>query len=95
MSPAESPVAQPAALRAGDLAAQTTATRLAVARVLGVDASTLREDTPLASLGWDSLAGVCWGDVVADDGWRADPAEAGRAATIAELARCLQSGGAR
>jgi hypothetical protein len=40
-----------------------------LARVLGVEASLLRADSPLASLGWDSLARVCLVDVLAHDGW--------------------------
>lgn len=38
-----------------------------VGRVLGVDSATLRHDTPLALLGWDSLARVCLIDIIAAD----------------------------
>ena len=40
----------------------------ALARVLGVDPGAVRADTPLASLGWDSLARVCWEEAMADLG---------------------------
>ncbi len=63
--------------------------RDAVARVLGVEAATLRADTPLAPLGWDSLACVCWTDAVGDIGWRTDAASAVRATSVADLAACL------
>lgn len=57
----------------------------AVARVLGIDAGGLRGDTPLAPLGWDSLAAICWHDAMAEAGWGCDVAQ-GSAATIADLA---------
>jgi len=65
--------------------------RDAVARVLGIDAKTLRADTPLVSLGWDSLACICWSDAVGEAGWRSDPAAALRAASVADLASCLMT----
>ena len=43
--------------------------RAAIARVLGVDPGILRRDTPLASLGWDSLARVCVEDALAESEW--------------------------
>jgi hypothetical protein len=65
--------------------------RDAVARVLGIDATTLRADTPLVSLGWDSLACVCWSDAVGEAGWRSDSVAALRAASVADLASCLMT----
>jgi len=96
MSSAESLAAQPAALCSeGSAVRATAAARRAVARVLGIEPSTLREDTPLLAVGWDSLARICWVDTVAEDGWRADSAVAGRAVTVADLAQCLRPGGGR
>ena len=97
MSPAESPEAQPAAVRSRGSGEQSAdATRLAVARVLGIDPSTLREDTPLAALGWDSLARICWADAVAEEGARVDAASAARATDLAGLAQCvIADGGTR
>jgi hypothetical protein len=63
--------------------------RDAVARVLGLDTATLRADTPLAPLGWDSLACICWTDAVGEAGWRSDAAAALRAVTVSQLAACL------
>lgn len=63
--------------------------RDAVARVLGIEAATLRADTPLAPLGWDSLACVCWSDAVVDAGWRSDSTAATRASSVADLAACV------
>lgn len=63
--------------------------RDAVARVLGIDATTMRADTPLVSLGWDSLACICWSDAVGEAGWRSDAVAALRAASVADLASCL------
>jgi acyl carrier protein len=63
-----------------------SAARMGVARVLGIDPSTLRADTPLSSLGWDSLARICWVDVVAEDGWRGPADLITRASTIGDLA---------
>ena len=34
-------------------------------RVLGVDPAGIRDDTPLALLGWDALARVCLADLLA------------------------------
>lgn len=65
--------------------------RDAVARVLGIDATTLRADTPLVSLGWDSLACICWSDAVGEAGWRSDSVAALRAASVADLASCLMT----
>ncbi len=65
------------------------AARVGVARVLGIDPSTLRADTPLLSLGWDSLARICWVDVLAEDGWRSPADVVARATTLADLAGCL------
>lgn len=39
-----------------------------MARVLGIDLGGVRADTPLSTLGWDSLARVCWEEAVADAG---------------------------
>ena len=58
----------------------------AVARVLGIAASGLRADTPLAPLGWDSLAGMCWIDAMAEAGWSCDPIAVSRAACVGDLA---------
>jgi hypothetical protein len=63
--------------------------RDAVARVLGLDVATVRADTPLAPLGWDSLACICWTDAVADAGWGSDGAAALRAVDVAQLASCV------
>ncbi|MEY4170698.1 MAG: hypothetical protein RLZ94_1771 [Actinomycetota bacterium] len=65
--------------------------RDAVARVLGLDATTLRADTPLMSLGWDSLACICWSDAVGEAGWRTDAAAVLRAVSVADLATCLMT----
>ena len=66
----------------------------AVARVLGIDAGGLRGDTPLAPLGWDSLAAVCWQDAMDQAGWSCDVT--GRTAvTIADLAGSAFVNGAR
>ena len=65
--------------------------RDAVARVLGIDATTLRADTPLVSLGWDSLTCICWSDAVGEAGWRSDSVAALRAASVADLASCLMT----
>jgi hypothetical protein len=65
--------------------------RDAVARVLGIDATTLRADTPLVSLGWDSLACICWSDAVGEAGWRSDSVAALRAASVSDLASCLMT----
>ncbi len=40
----------------------------ALERVLDVDSDAVRADTPLASLGWDSLARLCWEDAMAELG---------------------------
>lgn len=40
----------------------------ALERVLDVEPDSVRADTPLASLGWDSLARLCWEDVMAEFG---------------------------
>lgn len=61
----------------------------AVARVLGIDSSTLRADTPLVPLGWDSLACVCWTDAVSEAGWRGDAGSASRARNVSDLTACL------
>jgi hypothetical protein len=81
MSSAESLEAQPAAARA------------AVARVLGIDPATLREDTPLPAIGWDSLARLCWTDAVGEAGWRVDALCAARATNLAELGQSLSADG--
>ncbi|MEZ5116245.1 MAG: phosphopantetheine-binding protein [Candidatus Nanopelagicales bacterium] len=74
----------------------------ALARVLDLDASLLRADTPLADLGADSVARVCFADAVEelartqrgvvitipDDRLRA-------AATLGDLVAPLTQGGAR
>lgn len=65
--------------------------RDAVARVLGLDSTTLRADTPLRSLGWDSLACICWSDAVGEAGWRTDAAAVLRAVSVADLATCLMT----
>jgi hypothetical protein len=63
--------------------------RDAVARVLGLDAETVRADTPLAPLGWDSLACICWADAVREAGWCSEAVPASRAVTVSQLAACL------
>ncbi|MGA0944390.1 MAG: acyl carrier protein [Candidatus Nanopelagicales bacterium] len=63
----------------------------AVSRVLGVDRSIVRPDTPLASLGWDSLARVCWEDAVTESGWSSRGAAS--AVTVGDLAgTCVRPG---
>ena len=47
---------------------QVLVARAAVARVLGIDPSTLRGDSPLVPLGWDSLACICWTDAIGEAG---------------------------
>lgn len=65
--------------------------RAALTRVLGVDGSVLRADTPLATLGWDSLAQICWADAMAEAGWLC--AAHADAVTVGDLAqRCRASG---
>jgi hypothetical protein len=44
----------------------------------------VRADTPLASLGWDSLARVCWEDAMDDLGWYCRCAD--KAETVGDLA---------
>ena len=63
--------------------------RAAVARVLGIEVAALRADTPLAPLGWDSLACVCWTDAVIEAGWRSDSTSAARASSVGDLAACV------
>lgn len=65
------------------------AARAAVARVLGIDSSTLRGDSPLVPLGWDSLACICWTDAVGQEGWASDTGAASRAVSVSDLADCL------
>ena len=72
---------------------QVLVARAAVARVLGIDESTLRADSPLVPLGWDSLACVCWTDAVGQVGWRSDTGAASRASSVSELADCLTPAG--
>ena len=68
-----------------------SAAQAALARVLGMDASALRSDTPLTTLGWDSLARLCWADAMAELGWTCG-VEAD-AATVGDLARqCVSHG---
>ncbi len=66
----------------------------AVARVLGIDASGLRADTPLAPLGWDSLAGMCWIDAMSEAGWSCDPIAVSRAVSVGDLADSAEREGA-
>lgn len=68
---------------------QVLVARAAVARVLGIDPSTLRGDSPLVPLGWDSLACICWTDAIGEAGWRCDASAASRAACVSDLADCL------
>lgn len=63
MTSAESNPGQPAAI---------TAARSALERVLGIDGGVVRADTPLAALGWDSLARICWEEAMDETGWRCD-----------------------
>ncbi|MEY3733715.1 MAG: hypothetical protein RL347_1074 [Actinomycetota bacterium] len=56
-----------------------------LARVLGVDPGVVRADTPLASLGWDSLARVCWEEAMADVGYTGTLASAPPVATVGDL----------
>ena len=56
---------------------------VALARVLGVQATVLRADTPLSSIGWDSLARLCWEDAIAEAGWSCVAADSAR--TIGDL----------
>lgn len=68
---------------------QVLVARAAVALVLGVDESTLRADSPLGPLGWDSLACMCWTDAVGEAGWGSDTGAASRAVDVSDLAACL------
>lgn len=68
---------------------QVLVARAAVARVLGIDESTLRADSPLVPLGWDSLACICWTDAVGQEGWGSDTGAASRAVSVSDLADCL------
>ena len=68
---------------------QVLVARAAVARVLGIEESTLRADSPLVPLGWDSLACVCWTDAVGQEGWTGDTGAASRAVSVSDLADCL------
>jgi hypothetical protein len=64
---------------------QGSAALAALARVLGVDLGVVRADTPLASLGWDSLARVCWEEAMADLGSSGTLASATSVATVGDL----------
>jgi hypothetical protein len=55
---------------APDQPAATEPVLAAVARVVGVDTAGIRRDTPLATIGWDSLARLCWEEAMAEAGWR-------------------------
>lgn len=68
---------------------QVLLARAAVSRVLGIEESTLRADSPLVPLGWDSLACICWADAVDQEGWLSDSGAAARAVSVADLADCL------
>lgn len=68
---------------------QVLVARAAVARVLGIEESTLRADSPLVPLGWDSLACICWTDAVVQEGWSSDTGAASRAVSVSDLADCL------
>ena len=72
---------------------QVLVARAALARVLGIEESTLRADSPLVPLGWDSLACICWTDAVGQAGWRSDTGAASRAGSVADLADCLTPAG--
>lgn len=72
---------------------QVVVARAAVARVLGIDPLSLRADSPLVPLGWDSLACICWADAVGEAGWRCDAHAASRAASVSDLADCLTPDG--
>jgi len=54
----------------------------------------LRADTPLAPLGWDSLAGMCWIDAMSEAGWSCDPIAVSRAASVGDLADSAEREGA-
>ncbi len=69
---------------------QVRVARAAVARVLGIDESHLRADSPLVPLGWDSLASLCWTDVVTEAGWGSDAEAVSRAVSVSDLAACLR-----
>lgn len=69
---------------------QVLVARAAVARVLGIDESHLRADSPLVPLGWDSLASLCWTDAVSQAGWGSDSGAALRAVSVSDLAACLR-----
>lgn len=69
--------------------------RDAVGRVLGIDASALRADTPLTPLAWDSLACVCWSDAVAEAGWLSDSSALATASSIGDLAASITAPEAR
>lgn len=61
-----------------------------LARVLGLpDAAHVRGDTPLAGLGFDSLALLCLADLVAENGGGLNAASARGAITVDDLASCL------
>ena len=64
----------------------------ALSRVLGVDGALLRQDTPLAPLGWDSLARICLADALADAGWMYD--NLARVRTVGDLVDGCVSGAA-
>ncbi len=72
---------------------QVVVARAAVARVLGIDPLSLRADSPLVPLGWDSLACICWADAVGQEGWGSDTGAASRAASVSDLADCLTPDG--
>lgn len=66
------------------------AAREAAARVLGLPPESVRTDTPLAPLGWDSLAAICWQDAMSEAGWQCRfPVPEG---TIGDLAASCRPG---
>lgn len=77
-----------AAVPGGPRSAVDAAIDAALARVIGVPAA-LRDDTPLAALGVDSLARLLIADHCADHGWVVDEVAFARATTVAEAADCL------
>ncbi|MEX1211084.1 MAG: hypothetical protein WEA35_09475 [Candidatus Nanopelagicales bacterium] len=54
-------------------------------RVLGVDPAGIRDDTPLALLGWDALARVCLADLLAESGVLVSVPPGVPAATVGDL----------
>jgi hypothetical protein len=68
-----------------DLIPAERAARQAITSILGIDSDVLRDDTPLASIGWDDEAWLCLAAT-----FTITDAEVSDAATFGDLVRCLE-----